>query len=239
MGRHSHPALPGMTVLGARLREMRLKSGISQMKLAERLGFDPTHGYKYVLRLEKGLVPNPTLRTIAGFLEACAATWQDVADVLPLNVAAAALRPAAAATRSQPREAPAPEPVPAGPPPTAAPPPKRRDSRPLREQLRARRIEERTDHAHRFWQSVHAAEEKARGVLRSLRVISSGHPDYLAFLRSSCMAIDSLSSARPEVVDAELLRQLQAAAKRGLDRKTLERIQSICAETLRPDMPAR
>jgi len=239
MGRHSHPALPGMTVLGARLREVRMKSGISQMKLAERLGFDPTHGYKYVLRLEKGLVPNPTLRTIAGFLDACAATWQDIADALPLNVGTAAPRPVAAATRSRPPEAPAPEPAPAGPPPAASPPPKRRDTRPLREQLRALRIKERTDHAQRFWQSVHEAEEKTRAVLRSLRVISSRHPDYLAFLRSSCMAIDSLSSTRPEVVDAELLRQLQAAAKRGLDRKTLERIQSICSDTLRPDMPAR
>ena len=47
------------------------------------MGFNPTHGYKYILKLEKGTVPNPTLRTIVGYLEACGAGWPDVVDVMP------------------------------------------------------------------------------------------------------------------------------------------------------------
>ncbi|MGQ9708006.1 MAG: helix-turn-helix domain-containing protein, partial [bacterium] len=75
--------LQGLDVLGSRLRELRLRAGISQMKLAEILGLNPTHGYKYILRLEKGLVPNPTMRTITGYLIACGASWQELAAVLP------------------------------------------------------------------------------------------------------------------------------------------------------------
>ena len=83
MGRKARPAMLGLEALGARLKQVRLQAGLSQMKLAKLIGFDPAHGYKYILRLEKGQVPNPTLRTIAACLEACSSTWQAVVDVLP------------------------------------------------------------------------------------------------------------------------------------------------------------
>lgn len=86
MGRKRHEKLTGLTRLGTRLRELRQRAGLSQMQLAARMGFISTHGYKYIFRLEKGLVPNPTLRTIAAYLNGCSATWQEVVDVLPGNI---------------------------------------------------------------------------------------------------------------------------------------------------------
>ncbi len=86
MGRKRHEKLAGLVELGNRLKELRQRAGLSQMQIAARMGFTSTHGYKYIFRLEKGLVPNPTLRTIAFYLHGCSATWQDVVDVLPGNI---------------------------------------------------------------------------------------------------------------------------------------------------------
>ena len=54
MGRKVRPALHGLEAMGARLKRIRMQSGLSQMKVARLIGFDPSHGYKYILRLEKG-----------------------------------------------------------------------------------------------------------------------------------------------------------------------------------------
>jgi len=227
MGRHAHPGLAGMALLGAKLRELRVRAGISQMMLAGRLGFDPKHGYKYILRLEKGQVPNPTLRTIAGYLEACSAKWQEIVDVMPSGALDSVQKSESAAPLAS---------APAAPVPPAAEPPapvKRHDSRPLREQLRTRRIEERSEHARRFWQSVRKAEEQTRTLLRSLRITSTSHPGYLAFTRSCCHALDTPGAAQNDIA-----RQIQTGTKQGLDRAVLERIQAICTEAIRPDTPA-
>jgi transcriptional regulator with XRE-family HTH domain len=225
MGRHAHPALAGMDRLGARLRELRQQANVSQTELARRLGFDPTHGYKYVLRLEKGLVPNPTLRTLAGFLEACGATWDRVTDVLPPTTAPASA-PAAPARAA---------PAAAAPPEVAAPPVhvRRRDSRPLREQLRGRRMQEQEERAHTYWTRITKVEDRVRSLLRASRILSTSHRAYLAVARHGCALLEAPSS-RPGVSEQELLRQVRAAEQSGLDRATLEQIQAICLETFRP-----
>src|SRR5512136_2934823 len=106
MGRKARPAMRGLGALGARLKQIRQQSGLSQMKLAKLIGFDPAHGYKYILRLEKGQVPNPTLRTIAACLEACGAKWQAIVDVLPATGTVAAPAAAQSSTVSRKSEIP-------------------------------------------------------------------------------------------------------------------------------------
>jgi transcriptional regulator with XRE-family HTH domain len=230
MGRKVRPALAGLEALGARLKHIRQQSGLSQMKLAKLIGFDPAHGYKYILRLEKGQVPNPTLRTIAACLEACDAAWQAVADVLPSTgtVSVPARRSSFAGPFSYPG------PMTAGPRPASAvraqssPPPRRKDSRPMREQLRSRRIEEREIHTRRFWSAARQVDETTTVLLRSLRVPSVLHRAYLSFARACCSTIDAFAAARPEVAERELAGLVQPAVAQGLDRRILVQIQSAC-----------
>jgi transcriptional regulator with XRE-family HTH domain len=242
MGRKVRPPLHGLEALGARLKQIRQQSGLSQMKLAKLIGFDPAHGYKYVLRLEKGQVPNPTLRTIAACLEACGAAWQAIADVLP------ATGTVAAPTRHSRPVSPHPVlgPMTSGPrPPTPdrspspPPPPRRKDSRPMREQLRSRRIEERELHTRRFWSGVKQADDATTALLHSLRVPSALHRPYLSFARACCSTIDAFQAARPEVVERELAKLVQPAVTQGLDRKMLAQIQSACTQVFRSQLPAR
>ncbi len=236
MGRKHRPAMAGLEALGARLRELRQKAGLSQMKLAKRIGFDPAHGYKYILRLEKGQVPNPTLRTIAACLEACGTGWRDIVDVLP-----------ATGTVTAPRPAPKPEAEerrPEAPSPSSQskienqeskipPPPRRKDSRPMREQLRSQRIEQRTLRTQRFWNGVRQSEEATRSLLHSLRVPSDLHHSYLSFVRSCCSTVDAFESARAEVIERELAKLVQPALAQSLDRKVLTQIQSTCTQVFR------
>jgi len=233
MGRKVRPALHGLEALGARLRQIRLQSGISQMKLATLIGFDPAHGYKYILRLEKGRVPNPTLRTIAACLEACGAAWQAVADVLPSTGTSSkpARHSTSAVTLSYP------DPMTTGPRPASAvrtpsPPqaPRRKDSRPMREQLRSQRIEQRDLHTRRFWSAARQVDESTSALLRSSRVPSSLHRGYLSFARSCCSTIDAFSAARPEVAERELVKLIRPAVAQGLDSRILAQIQSACTQ---------
>jgi transcriptional regulator with XRE-family HTH domain len=240
MGRKARPAMAGLEELGFRLKDLRSRAGISQMELSRRIGFDPTHGYKYILRLEKGLVANPTLRTIAACLEACGATWRDVVDVLPATGPAAARKPNPPA-KSELEPAPAPTPMPEAAPLTTIDnreseipaPARRRDSRPMREQLRQRRIEDRRHRAERFWASAKRSEEATRSLLRTQRVPSDKHASYLAFARVCCSSLDAMEAARPEAADRELGRLSQAHATQGLDRKLLAQIQSVCTQLCR------
>ena len=213
--------LLGLDALGARLRGLREKAGLSQMELARRMGFNPTHGYKYVLRLEKGLVANPTLRTIAGCLEACGAGWTDIADVLPGTGA-----PPAPEAPRRPAEKPAraarPKPPPDRPPAPAV------DPRPLRVRLRSDLIARRAERAGRYWQEVAQAEEEAGRLMRTLRVLSSAHHDYIAFVRPCCSVIQAFASARPGVVEHELDQLVRRTAARGLDAGILEQIRDSC-----------
>ena len=249
MGRKVRPALLGLEAMGARLKQIRMQSNLSQMKLAKRIGFDPAHGYKYILRLEKGQVPNPTLRTIAACLEACGAPWQAIVDVLPATGTVTAPQPPIApgeipnpksqipnksqTTNIKPAassESTAASPPPPGP---SSAPLRRRDSRPMREQLRSRRIEQRELHTRRFWSSAKQADEAAAALLRSLRVPSHLHRAYLTFTRACCSTIDAFAEARPEVAERELAKLIPPAVAQELDRKILAQIQSICTQVSR------
>jgi len=241
MGRKVRPALRGLEAMGARLKQIRVQSGLSQMKLAKLIGFDPAHGYKYILRLEKGQVPNPTLRTIAACLEACRAKWQAVVDVLPATGTVTA--PAPRSLPVGPHSAPGPMTTGRRPPPSArapspAPPPRRKDSRPMREQLRSQRIEQRELHTRRFWSGAKQADEATAALLHSLRVPSHLHRAYLAFARACCSTVDAFEAARPEVAERELAKLIQPAAAQGLDRKILAQIQTACTRVFRSQLNA-
>lgn len=241
MGRKVRPALRGLEVLGARLKQIREQSGLSQMRLAKLIGFDPAHGYKYILRIEKGQVPNPTLRTIAACLEACGATWPDIADVLPATGTVAATtrrsRPVAPAPASGPMTS-GPRPPTPDQSPAPAPPPRRKDSRPMREQLRSSRIEQHEFRARRFWAGVKQTDEATNALLRSQRIPSSLHRAYLSFARACCSTVDAYEPARPGTTERELARLVQPAVAQGLDRKLLAQIQSACTQVFRSQLPA-
>lgn len=226
MARHSHPALAGLQALGTRLKNLRTAAGISQMKLAGRIGFDPTHGYKYILRLEKGLVPNPTLRTIASFLEACGASWNDLADVLP-STGDETMSRSAPAVKPEPRPEPEPAPVIIEP----VPEPRRRDSRPVREQLRQRRIREQEERSRRFWQRVAVIEEDVHTLLRSAHIAPARHRDYLLFTRNCCSLIDT-HTTRPGVAAPAIAALRKSATLTGLEPSLLERIADLCLTAL-------
>jgi transcriptional regulator with XRE-family HTH domain len=245
MGRKVRPALLGLEAMGVRLKQIRTQSGLSQMKLAKLIGFDPAHGYKYILRLEKGQVPNPTLRTIAACLEACGAKWEAIADVLPNTGTVAA--PGSSSIVHRPSsiiQSPDPRPQSLTPIPTPLSPqsrienqkseipapPRRKDSRPMREQLRSRRIEEHELHARRFWSGTKQAVDATVALLHSLRIPSSLHRAYLSFARACCSTIDAFEAARPEVAERELAKLVHPAVAQGLDRKLLAQIQSACTQ---------
>jgi transcriptional regulator with XRE-family HTH domain len=228
--------------MGARLKQIRLKTGLSQMKLARLIGFDPAHGYKYILRLEKGQVPNPTLRTIAACLEACGAQWSAIADVLPSTGTVTA--PTTPQSPALDRKSETPPTSPSVPQPridnrkSETPAPRRRDSRPMREQLRSQRIEERELHTRRFWSGAKQADERTAALLHSLRVPSHLHRAYLAFARACCSTADALERARPEVAERELAKLLQPAVAQGLDRRILTQIQTACTQVFGSHTPA-
>jgi transcriptional regulator with XRE-family HTH domain len=242
MGRKVRPALHGLEVLGARLKQIRMKSGLSQMKLAKLIGFDPAHGYKYILRLEKGQVPNPTLRTIAACLEACGAQWRAIADVLPATgTVTAPATPQSSIVNLKPETPPSVPSVPQSQIDTRKseiPAPRRRDSRPMREQLRFRRIEERELHARRFWSGVKRVDEATAALLHSQRVPSSLHRAYLTFARACCSTIDASAATRPEVAERELAKMVPPAVAQGLDHKIMMQIQSACTQLFRSQTPA-
>jgi transcriptional regulator with XRE-family HTH domain len=236
MGRKARPALQGLEALGARLKQIRMQSGLSQMKVARLIGFEPSHGYKYILRLEKGQVPNPTLRTIAACLEACGVGWQAVVDVLPatgtvlgpfrrVGLVGPLSYPGAMTTGARP--------LPPARAPSPPPTPRRKDGRPMREQLRSQRIQQRDLHARRFWSGAKQADEATAALLRSLRVPPHLHRAYLTFTRACCSTIDAIGTARPEVAERELAKLIQPAVAQELDRKILTQIQSACTRIFR------
>jgi transcriptional regulator with XRE-family HTH domain len=68
--------------MGSRLRELRLRAGLTQAEAASRMGLKGQFGSKYISRLETGRIPDPALNTIARFLRACGARWYQFCDVL-------------------------------------------------------------------------------------------------------------------------------------------------------------
>ncbi|MCX6841370.1 MAG: helix-turn-helix transcriptional regulator [candidate division WOR-3 bacterium] len=228
--------MTGLEALGARLKQIRQQAGLSQMKLAKLIGFEPAHGYKYILRLEKGQVPNPTLRTIAACIEACGVGWQAVVDVLPATGTVTPPAPAQPSTANRKSEIPVPaSPAPQSLTPSPSPPapPRRKDSRPMREQLRSRRIEQRELRTRRFWSGMKQADEATGALLHALRVPSPMHRAYLSFARACCSTIDAFEAARPEIVERELAKLVQPATVQGLDRRVLAQIESACTRVFR------
>ena len=103
----------------------------------------------------------------------------------------------------------------------------------MREQLRWRRLEQRTLRTQRFWSGMKRADETTVALLRSLRVPSLQHRAYLSFARACCSTIDAFEASRPEIVERELARLVQPAVAQGLDRKILTQIQSTCTQVFR------
>jgi len=68
--------------LGKRLRECRLKAGLTQQKLATAMGRQGKGSHHVAGRLERGEVPNPGIGLLADYLRACRASFVDIQDVL-------------------------------------------------------------------------------------------------------------------------------------------------------------
>jgi len=72
----------GEKELGKRLRECRLKAGLTQQKLATAMGRQGKGSHHVAGRLERGEVPNPGVGLLADYLRACRASFVDILDVL-------------------------------------------------------------------------------------------------------------------------------------------------------------
>jgi len=72
----------GEKELGKRLRECRLKAGLTQQKLATAMGRQGKGSHHVAGRLERGEVPNSGVGLLADYLRACRADFSAVLDVL-------------------------------------------------------------------------------------------------------------------------------------------------------------
>ena len=70
--------------LGRRLRDLRLKAGLTQPELAQAMGRTGKGKANIVSRMEKGKVAFPSLGLVADFLRGCRAGFNDIADILDL-----------------------------------------------------------------------------------------------------------------------------------------------------------
>ena len=68
--------------MGNRLRELRLRKGLSQAELARRMGLAYGSGKSFVSMLERGKIPDPHLSTITLYLRACGALLSEFYDLL-------------------------------------------------------------------------------------------------------------------------------------------------------------
>ena len=251
MGRLKRESLTGLTGLGERLREIRMAAGLSQMRVAELMGFNPTHGYKYILKLEKGSIPNPTLRTVVSFIEVCGADWPDLVHALPhANFLGGRIRTEGGGTdwrkgedgrertegggtegRGRKREDRSPFPSLPSPSPAS---PRPRDPRPLRVRLREERIARREQEAQALWNAVSRTEEAAAGLLRTPAKSPDRSREYRSFIRLCCTTLHAYASARPRAIENELARLTERAARSGLDRTVLEDLARLCRESYTP-----
>jgi transcriptional regulator with XRE-family HTH domain len=70
--------------LGKRLRDLRLRAGLTQPELAQAMGRTGKGRACIVSRMEKGKVRYPSLGLIADFLRGCRARFRDISDILDL-----------------------------------------------------------------------------------------------------------------------------------------------------------
>jgi transcriptional regulator with XRE-family HTH domain len=68
--------------MGARLRELRLKAGVTQQELAVLMGRQGKGNAFLISRFENGHVPYPSFGFVADYLRACRASFADIADLL-------------------------------------------------------------------------------------------------------------------------------------------------------------
>jgi transcriptional regulator with XRE-family HTH domain len=68
--------------LGARLRELRKRAGLTQRELAGLMGRSAATARPRITLLEQGRITFPTLAFIADYLRACRASFDDLADIL-------------------------------------------------------------------------------------------------------------------------------------------------------------
>ena len=68
--------------LGKRLRELRKKAKLTLKELAEKIAPDAPGYYVLLHRLETGKIKNPTVITVANYLTACNATFNELSDLL-------------------------------------------------------------------------------------------------------------------------------------------------------------
>ena len=68
--------------MGARLRELRLKAGLSQEMLAATMGSRCKGSHRIVSRLENAKMANPGIGLVADYLRACRAGFADIGDLL-------------------------------------------------------------------------------------------------------------------------------------------------------------
>ena len=68
--------------LGRRLRELRIRAGLTQQMLAVAMGSQRKGNHTVVSRLENGRMANPGIGLVADYLRACRAGFADIQDVL-------------------------------------------------------------------------------------------------------------------------------------------------------------
>ena len=68
------------TEMGAGLRQLRKRRGLTQAELAHRMGLGYRSGWSFVARLERGKFREPRLSTIVRYLKACGALMSEFFD---------------------------------------------------------------------------------------------------------------------------------------------------------------
>ena len=68
--------------MGMRLRELRLREGMTQQELAVLMGRQGKGNHHLIGKVELGKAPYPSLGFVADYLRACKASFSDIADLL-------------------------------------------------------------------------------------------------------------------------------------------------------------
>jgi transcriptional regulator with XRE-family HTH domain len=68
--------------MGLRLRELRLREGMTQQELAVLMGRQGKGNHQLIGKVELGKAPYPSLGFVADYLRACRASFNDITDLL-------------------------------------------------------------------------------------------------------------------------------------------------------------